>query len=496
MRINQNIMAFNAYRNLSTTNTAMGKSLEKLSSGFRINRAADDAAGLVISQNLRAQTSGLKVATRNAQDGISVVQTAEGALNEVHNLLNRMRDLAVQSSNTGSSDSVARNAAAQEVTQAISEISRISETTRFGNVSLFSGYSGVFQVGANADPNSQITVNIGTVSTGATGDYALDLAGDSVGRFGVSVAPAGLTLAGTAPTAATLVGGATTDTDFSVESVTFDLTVDGVTQAITLDADYGSALGVANAINTQFGANVATNAAGTLSITSSTTGSSSGVEIDNYTATNAAVADAGFADAIDAGTDFVAGTNTVALSIDGAGASTVNLNTYDLDSSGTLSGAELAAGLNTISGISASYLDGELSILSDTEGAGSSIALSTGVGAAGTALAGGTADTTTNGVASLVTSGSNAAITKIDDAIDSISSLRANLGAFQNRFESTIANLQVTTENLSASESRIRDTDVALEMVSFTRSNILMQAGTAMLAQANQLPQSVLRLLG
>src|SRR3954453_20627427 len=126
MRINQNIQAFNAYRNLSTTNTQMGKSLEKLSSGFRINRAADAAAGLVISQGLRAQVSGLKQATRNAQDGISVVQTAEGALNEVHTMLTRMRDLAVQSANSGANDLASRQAAQAEITQLSTEISRVS----------------------------------------------------------------------------------------------------------------------------------------------------------------------------------------------------------------------------------------------------------------------------------------------------------------------------------------------------------------------------------
>src|SRR4029079_10872949 len=129
MRINQNIMAFNAYRNLTSTGGMLGKSLEKLSSGFRINRAADDASGLVISQGLRAQVSGLRQATRNAQDGISVVQTAEGALNEIHSMLNRMRDLAVQAANTGTNDTNARTAANAEVTQLSAEIDRIASST-------------------------------------------------------------------------------------------------------------------------------------------------------------------------------------------------------------------------------------------------------------------------------------------------------------------------------------------------------------------------------
>ena len=143
MRINQNSMAINAYRNLSTSNMQMGKSLEKLSSGFRINRAADDAAGLVISQNLRSQVSGLRQATRNAQDGISVVQTTEGALNEVHTMLNRMRDLSVQAANSGSNDSNARSAAQAELTALTSEVDRIADSTNFGGVSLLDGSYGV-----------------------------------------------------------------------------------------------------------------------------------------------------------------------------------------------------------------------------------------------------------------------------------------------------------------------------------------------------------------
>src|ERR671927_349550 len=136
LRINQNIAAMNSYRNLSVTDSQMSKSLEKLSSGFRINRAADDAAGLSISERLRSQVGGLKVAVRNAQDGISVIQTAEGALNEVHTLLQRMRDLAVQASNSGAQDSASQTAAATEVQQAVNEIDRISSATKYGSNAL------------------------------------------------------------------------------------------------------------------------------------------------------------------------------------------------------------------------------------------------------------------------------------------------------------------------------------------------------------------------
>jgi len=388
MRINQNIMAFNAYRNLSSTNTTMGKSLEKLSSGFRINRAADDAAGLVISQNLRAQVSGLKVATRNAQDGISVVQTAEGALNEVHNLLNRMRDLAVQSANTGSSDTVARNAAAEEVTQAIAEISRIAETTRFGNVKLFAGYEGVFQVGANADASSQITVSIGTVSVTDQGEYALDIKGADVASHTVEVGAAGIEIVDDDVLALTNGNG---------DTYTLDLT------ALAAGGTHVTASQIADAINTD-------------------------------------------------------------------AANTFGFKAWAVDGKLVIASS-----------------DDTLTVTHTTDADGA---------AAAGALEDGESGTLNTGVAGLVTLGVADAINRLDSAIADISSLRANLGAYQNRFESTIANLQVTTENLSASESRIRDTDMALEMVSFTRSNILMQAGTAMLAQANQLPQSVLRLLG
>src|SRR3954464_5043709 len=165
LRVNTNTMAFNAYRNLSATDASMGKSLEKLSSGLRINRAGDDAAGLVISQNLRAQVGGLSQATRNAQDGISVVQTAEGALNEVHNMLGRMRDLAVQAANTGANDTDARTAAQNEATALSSEIARIAQTTKFGSVDLLNGKfgaaasgTGQFQVGSGTNTNDQIAL--------------------------------------------------------------------------------------------------------------------------------------------------------------------------------------------------------------------------------------------------------------------------------------------------------------------------------------------------
>ncbi|MEO1062694.1 MAG: flagellin [Actinomycetota bacterium] len=273
MRINQNISAFNSYRNLSVTNGQMQKTLEKLSSGFRINRASDDAAGLVKSENLRSEINGSRQATRNAQDGISFAQTAEGALNEVHTILQRMRTLAVDAANTATTDGTAQQL---EIDQLVQELDAIGARTTFAGNAVFQDYTTTgltFQVGPNETADNQLVLN------------------------------------------------------------------------------------------------------------------------DNLLMSSA--------------------------------------NVFGSD----ISGVDLAAAATT-------------------------------------------------------------AISTFDAAIDSVSAARSTLGATQNRLEHTIANLQVAVENLSASESRIRDTDMAEEMVNFTRHQIMTQAGTAMLAQANQSPQSVLSLLG
>ncbi|ACV09673.1 flagellin N-terminal helical domain-containing protein [Jonesia denitrificans] len=292
LSINQNIAAVNSYRNLANTQNDLSKSLEKLSSGFRINRAADDAAGLAISEGLRSQVGGLKVAARNAQDGISVVQTAEGALTETHAILQRLRDLAVQGAND-SNNTEARDNIKTEADSLIKELGRIGESTNFNGTKLLSGDvdSGTtgaqttlnFQVGADGDANSRITVNLANAN------------------------------------------------------------VVGVATALGYDTATGN----------------------------------------------------------------------------------VNATAFDVTDHAS----------------------------------------------------------------------SQATITAVNAQIESVSTARAELGAYQNRFEHTIKNINVAVENLSASESRIRDTDMAQEMVQFTRAQILSQAGTAMLAQANQIPQGVLSLL-
>jgi flagellin len=404
MRINQNIMAFNAYRNLASTQGQMSRSLEKLASGFRINRAADDASGLVISQGLRAQVSGLQQATRNAQDGVSVVQTAEGALNEVHGMLNRVRDLIVQSANTASSDANARQAAQNEISQLRSEIDRIAGTTAFGSQKLLNG------------------------------------------SFGAQAAQATTALAGTG--SGVVVG--------AVASVTFDLTVDtgGTSTSVTVTVTSGTYLTTAS---------LQANLEGAISTALNVAGFTGAVSVD--------VRDLGSgAWAVDIARNSTNANTGIKFSNVGSAVRGVTAGTFNVSN---VSGGTFQVGANVAATDQISLSIADLPITSGTTGAF-------------TALSGIDVTNTANNAT---------AQSLIDAAITKVSDIRGSLGAVQNRFESTIANLQVTTENLAASESRIRDTDMALEMVSFTRHQVLMQAGTAMLAQANSAPQSVLRLL-
>jgi flagellin len=383
LRINQNIDALNSYRNLSVTQGQMSKSLEKLSSGYRINRAADDAAGLAISEGLRSQVGGIKVAVRNAQDGVSVVQTAEGALTETHSILQRMRDLAVQSANDSNDDN-SRSAIDEESQALQSELTRIAEKTTFNNINLLDGsFSGKdFQVGYAA--GDTITVNVTGGGTAAHNDFT----------------------ASTITAAGTFTFTQVADTTAGVAAVSVTTGSIGVTKSAQETAD---ALNNDAVFASSFHASVYKDGSGNDQVkVNSTTGNGSAI-VGATTTTGATVSAAG-----------------TAASATGGGFSAADL--------------------------------------------GVSVSLTTKANA-------------------------TSAITSIDAAIKTVSTSRAKLGALQNRFEHTINNLSVTQENLTASESRIRDTDMASEMMSYTRSQILSQAGTAMLAQANQAPQGVLSLL-
>jgi flagellin len=402
MRINQNIMAMDAFRNLSQTQNSMQSSLEKLSSGYRINRAADDASGLVVSQALRAQISGLNQATQNAQDGVSVVQTADGALGTVHDILNRMRDLVIQSANTASSDNTARQAAQNEIAQLRSEIDRIAGTTSFGTTRLLDGTFGSQAARAT------------TVITGTTGGLAV-----TGGTFSLTVDPG------------------------SGKSVSVS-----VTQTA---ANYNSAASLQADLQKNVSAALSTPGF-TGSVTAKVTDLGSGVWSVNFVRNSTAV-NAGFT-----------------ISNVGAGVHGVTANAYTTQAG---NGGVFQVGANVQATDQIKISIGDLRI-------------NNGTNTSFTAL--GSIDLTN-------TSNYASAQQIVDDAINGVSDMRGQLGAIQNRFDSTISNLQVASENLSASESRIRDTDMAQEMVTFTKEQILMQAGTAMLAQANQAPQSILKLL-
>ena len=389
LRINQNIAAQNAYRNLSVTDSQMSKSLEKLSSGFRINRAADDAAGLSISEGLRSQVGGLKVAVRNAQDGISVAQTAEGALNEVTSILQRMRDLSVQAANSGSQDDSAKDAAQKEFDQLNKELNRIGTTTSFGKSKLLDGSFGRAQQvsttqAAAALPSGAQTFTIDTLN-GAVLGSAISV---TTGAIGANASAKDVEGAYNDALAAALKQNGYNGDEIKVK---IDLTADKAGYTTTFSGAKGFEL----------------SGAGITSVTGATPATSA---INNTANTG----------------QFQIGANSG--------------ETMDI----------------TIDAISATDLGtGVLNLKTDPQGA----------------------------------------MNAIDGAIKKVSDQRATLGAYQNRFEHTINNLNVSVENLSASESRIRDTDMAQEMVAFTRNQILTQAGTSMLSQANQASQNVLSLL-
>jgi flagellin len=380
LRVNNNIAALNAYRNLSVTDGQMSKSLEKLSSGFRINRAADDAAGLAISEGLRSQIGGLKVAVRNTQDGISVVQTAEGALTETTSILQRMRDLSVQAANDGGLNADAKGNIQKEMTQLKSELTRISDTTKFNGSKLLDGnFAAKFQVGANS--GESIDVAVGTAMSAA--GLGVDTVDVTTGGPQWTFDPHAVDYADTT------AGGPTITVDVKSSGArTLDLT--GWDTAGTADAASKNQAILQTAFDKELGS------------------SGFSVKVGNY---------------------------------------------------------------------------GEITANGPTGAATGDLAIA-GAGVSGTATFNATA-----------ASGASAGIDAIDLAIKTVSSTRADLGAIQNRFDHTINNLNVAVENLTASESRIRDADMAQEMVQYTRNQILSQAGTAMLAQANQASQGVLSLL-
>ncbi len=404
MRIQHNIMAMNAYRNYTNNTSALSKNLEKLSSGYKINRAGDDAAGLAISEKMRAQITGLETAQKNAKDGISLVQTAEGALTEVHDMLNRMVELADQSANGTYDDETDRDNLQKEFAQLKSEIDRIADSSNFNGIKLLDGS---MQEGNQLDTSTTVISSDATTSKAGI-DVSVQMATQAANQSGT---------------------GTKLSVKFAVASGSATAKVNNsgtVTITLKKATDY--------------------TAAEIQELLTKVTASGSKVSDDMLNAIKEAkVTGTGITDA--AGKSAVASTGT---------------KTTDVGSDLTLQIGDTSDSYNQLTvSIQDMHVD---SLGLDTVSIGDQAS-------------------------------AQAAVDAIKNAINIVSSVRGTLGATQNRLDHTINNLSVMTENIQDAESTIRDTDVADEMMAYTKNNILVQSAQAMLAQANQVPQGVLQLL-
>ncbi len=474
--VNTNIMSLNAQRNLSRSDSALATSLQRLSSGLRINSAKDDAAGLAIASRFTTQIRGMNQAVRNANDAISLSQTAESALDELTNNLQRIRELAVQSANATNSASD-RAALDQEVQQRLAEINRIGSQTSFNGQKVLDGSFGSaqFQVGANVGETIGINLTTG-------------MRADQIGQIA--------TATGTAVTGSAFTDGGVTIAVGQSAAVAIGASTAGTQAGQTADSAYAKV----NAINSAGVSGLTATATNATTGTFSTIGTTGGTSTYNLTINGTAIY---------AGTDnLAAGSSLSASDV----AAQINLFSAQTGVSASVSGTSMtltaADGRNVV--VAETLTQGTGATLTGTgiataqEGtlrgtvtlsAAENITLGGAYADAGFASTSIAVDTTT--LASVnVTSVANAntAIQRSDAALASVSSLRSQLGAIQNRFESTISNLSAVSENLSASRSRIQDSDFAAETASLTKAQILQQAGVAVLAQANAVPQTVLGL--
>ena len=399
MRIQHNIAALNSYRNLTGNNNAVAKNLEKLSSGYRINRAGDDAAGLAISEKMRAQITGLNTAQKNAQDGVSLVQTAEGALTEVHSMLNRMVELADQSANGTYDNAVDRANLQKEIASLKDEIDRIADSTNFNGINLLDG---------SLSTSTTTTLNGAETGTKAAVDLKFTFAEQFKGKV-INVA---LEHEGTGDDTIKATVGADGKITLKMDA-TKDHSASAIKEALA-NANITAVAAEDQAKMNSLLASATVTGAGTTGVTGG----------DGFTATATTTPAKGKALTLQIG-DTSADFNQMNVSV--GDMHTAALGIADINI-GTQAGAQTA-------------------------------------------------------------------VDKIKSAINSVSSTRGDLGAIQNRLEHTINNLSVTSENMTAAESRIRDVDMANEMMAYTKNNILVQSSQAMLAQANQLPQGVLQLL-
>ena len=447
--INTNIASLTAQRNLNGSQSTLATSLQRLSTGLRINSAKDDAAGLAISERFTTQIRGLNQAIRNANDGVSFAQSAEGALSTASDALQRIRELAVQSINDTNSSSD-RQALNNEVNQLIAEVNRIANSTQFNGQNILDGSLSTltFQVGANQNQTIQVDgVDSRSAQLGA--------------RLSTS--------------------GSIDETALAAAITANDLVINGNSVDLAGDVTIEDVIGSINAISADSG-------------------------VQALKATSVSTAAAGLA--VTAGDVSINGVSVTLVGGNGAAdAATINTVSNQTGVTATANGNNIV--LSNTSGADIVVLDGTTGslggadetfhagvVLAGEVAAGAFTATGTfAVEAASNALGGTQADSPLAGVDVLNSSNANDALLTLDFALQQVSGLRAELGAVQSRFESTIANLSVTSENQSAARSRIRDADFAAETAELTRSQILQQAGIAILSQANAQPQNVLALL-
>lgn len=496
--INTNVASLSAQNQLNKSQELSNQALERLSSGLRINSAKDDAAGLAISTRFQSQISGLNVAQRNANDGISLAQTAEGALEETTNILQRIRDLSIQSANSTNSSSD-RAALQSEVNQLKEELGRIADTTEFNGLKLLDGSftQQAFQVGANA--NQTISVSVGSASTEDLGNYTLTAQSDD-DAVGLGTPVAGTTLPaanGVAAQALTVSGSLGSEvipnTTITVGSTAESIAnaVNGVTgkTGVTATAETEATLsGLSDAGTVTF--TLGTSGGTTADITAAITTTS------DLTALRDAVNDATGTTGISASLNDAGGLvlrneagkniNIESFAVSGAANSSVVVTGSGTDAATLTEGGDVAA---VVAGSVTFNSTQNFSVSSDQAAAGGSIV----------DQAANTAASATQQTVSSIDIGDVAGATKaiqiVDSALSRVNTIRGDLGAVQNRFESTIANLATTSENLSAANSRILDADFAAETAKLSKSQVLQQAGISVLAQANARPQQVLSLL-
>lgn len=539
MRINNNIMAMNTHRQLGINTTAGSKSVEKLSSGFRINRAGDDAAGLAISEKMRGQIRGLDQAARNSQDGISLIQTTEGALNESHAILQRMRELSVQAAN-GTSTNADKANIQEEVNQLISEVDRIANDTEFNTKKLLNGdmsQTSKFATALNDSTNSVGIATVNATSASVTGNIGIRASGAAVAADSASIfqttalsGGGGANISGgNSLTGIKTAAGASLGLQVGDE-ITVSAVVGGEVKnsVFVVQADSNLNDFMAHIKNTVGASSVAVGDSGATGAqaeaagvdrTSGTDVATSGLVIKGQVGASNDITSlsikAASSDGIRRSTfdsAFNAGKNSGLLHISAAANAGDFVVSIDADGSGTKTAGDANIAVRANSVVKAANLTiqfdstGPVTTGSGTVTVGSrdqsaSIQIGANEGQT-TDISVNAMDATalglkTNGVnLSVMTSqAASETITKVNDAISTISTARAKLGAIQNRLEHTIKNLDTSQENLQASESRIRDVDMAKEMMNFTKNNILQQAAQSMLAQANQAPQGVLQLL-